>query len=76
MNDHKPKGRPRPNAGVIYLTPQKLAILMGTTRMNTAWDRHKAIREAIQPGKVSLTIREYCDYEGDSYEDVMALLGN
>lgn len=67
--------KPRANSGGIYLTAHDLAILMGTKRMNTAWARHKEIRNAIKPGKVSLTVREYCDFEGDDYEEVLRALG-
>lgn len=74
MMNQKKDRKPRPNAGKIYLTPQDLAVLMGTTRMNTAWARHKTIREAIKPGKISLTIKEYCEFEGDNFSEVINLL--
>ena len=62
-----PRRRPRMNKGPIYMTAKDLARLMGTNRMNTAYARHKSIREAIHPRKPSLTIAEYCMHQGEDF---------
>ena len=62
------------NRGRIYLTVEDLQVLMGISNMKTVYRHHKTIREAIQPGKPSLTIREYCDYMHESYEEVFGAL--
>jgi hypothetical protein len=36
--------------------------------------RHKKIREAILPGKRSLTIKEYCAFEGCDLAEIWAIL--
>ncbi len=66
--------RLRSNQGLIYLSVADLAKLMGTNRMRTAFERHKSIREALAPGKRSLTIREYCRYENEDFEEVWGYL--
>lgn len=49
-------------------------ILMGTQHYNSAWIRHKAIREALGENKKSLTVIEYCKFEGLSKEYVENIL--
>jgi hypothetical protein len=44
--------------------------LMGTPHYASAAKRHRKIRHAICPGKRSLTLREYCDYEGCTYTEI------
>lgn len=51
----------------MFLSIKDLQHLMGTQWYNSAQKRHKAIREAIRPGKKDLTIREYCEFMGASY---------
>ena len=40
------------------------------THYNNACRAHKRIRDRIQPGKRTLTIREFAEYMGLSYEEV------
>ena len=48
------------NRGKDFLSVKDLMILMGTDCYNSAWKRHKAIREVNRPGMRSLLICDYC----------------
>ena len=63
------------NQGPHFLSIKDLMTLMGTNNYNSAFKRHKAIRDAIKPGKKGLTVREYCEYEGYEVAEVMGILG-
>ena len=63
------------NRGKDFLSVKDLMILMGTAHYNSAWIRHKAIREAIGGNKRSLTVLEYCKFEGLTKEYVEKILG-
>lgn len=58
----------------IFLEIKQLMQLTGTNSYKSAQKQHKTIREAIAPGKRKLTIREYCQYEGLNYDEVIAVL--
>lgn len=58
------------NRGRIYLSIEDLMKLIGTKNRSTAYSAHKTIREALKPGKMNLTIREYCEYTGDGFEEI------
>ncbi len=62
------------NQGPMFLSIKDLQKLMGTAWYNSAQKRHKAIREAIRPGKKDLTIREYCEYTGASHRQTHKML--
>lgn len=62
------------NRGKGFLSVKELMILMGTNCYNSAWKRHKAIREAISPNSKSLTLVDYCDFEGVKIEHVQDLI--
>ncbi len=66
------------NQGPMFLSIKDLQKLMGTQWYNSAQKRHKAIREAIRPGKKDLTIREYCEYAGllfrNTYQELRGCL--
>ncbi len=63
------------NRGKDFLSVKDLMILMGTDCYNSAWKRHKAIREAIRPGMRSLLISDYCEFEGMREELLIGILG-
>jgi hypothetical protein len=63
------------NRGKDFLSVKQLMILMGTNCYNSAWKRHKAIREAIKPNKKALTISEYCNFEGYDKQEINKILG-
>ena len=72
------------NPNLIYMTVVDLQALMGYSEIH-AYRIHAEIRRALSPadfkreGKVksNLTIREYCKYVGDDFEEVWrALRGN
>lgn len=62
------------NRGKDFLSVKQLMVLMGTNCYNSAWKRHKTIREAILPKKKGLTLTEYCEYEGYSIDQIKNLL--
>lgn len=62
------------NRGKDFLSVKQLMVLMGTNCYNSAWKRHKAIREAIKSGKKALTLEEYCQFEGYEIVEITALL--
>lgn len=62
------------NQGPAYLTITDLQKLMGTRSYRYAAKVHQRIREGIKPGKKNLTIREYCDWTGDPYEEIRRFL--
>jgi hypothetical protein len=61
------------NSG-IYLTVQDLMKLTGSYSYFGAAKSHRGIRDSIAEGKRKLTIREYCTYEGVSFEEVWDFL--
>ena len=63
------------NRGKDFLSVKDLMILMGKDCYNSAWKRHKAIREAIRPGMRSLLICDYCEFEGMREEFLVGILG-
>ena len=63
------------NRGKDFLSVKDLMILMGTDCYNSAWKRHKAIREAIRPGMRSLLISDYCEFEGICKNQTHKILG-
>lgn len=62
------------NKGRHFLTIKDLMVLMGTENYNSAFKRHKAIREAIAPGKKGLTIKEYCEFECYDQQEIMEMI--
>lgn len=58
------------NRAPEFLSVRDLMRLMGTPHYASAAKRHRKIRHAICPGKRSLTLREYCDYEGCTYTEI------
>jgi hypothetical protein len=62
------------NKSPEFLSVRDLQRLMGTTSYHSAVRRHKKIREAILPGKRSLTLQEYCNFEGCQYAEIWAIL--
>ena len=62
------------NRGKDFLSVKDLMVLMGTNCYNSAWKRHKAIREAIGLGMKSLLIRDYCEFEGMDEEQIRRIL--
>ena len=62
------------NRGKYYLSPEDLMTLMGTYSKRSAYKVHQNIRESIKPGKMNLTIMEYCKYSGDDFEEVFLML--
>jgi hypothetical protein len=63
------------NRGKDFLSVKQLMVLMGTDCYNSAWKRHKAIREAISPGKRALTVTEYAHFEGMEEAEIHRILG-
>ena len=61
------------NSG-IYLTIQDLMKLTGSYSYFGTAKSHRAIRDSIAEGKRKLTIREYCTYEGVSFDEVWEFL--
>lgn len=62
------------NKSPEFLSVKDLMRLMGTQNYGSAAKRHKKIREAILPGKRSLTIKEYCAFEGCDLAEIWAIL--
>lgn len=62
------------NRSEEFVSVRDLQRLMGTNSYHSAVRRHKKIREAILPGKRSLTLQEYCTYEGCQYAEIRAIL--
>ena len=62
------------NRGNIYMTVEDLQKLMGIENIKTVYRHHKNIREAIKPGKPSLTIREYCEYADEDFGEIYEAL--
>lgn len=60
--------------GKHFLNHQDLKLLMGTNNITSAYRRHKAICEAIQPGKHSVTILEFCKHEGYEFDEIWKIL--
>ena len=60
----------------IFLSIKDLMLLMDTDHYDSAQRAHKAIRDAIAPNKRKLTIKEYCDYEMLSYDEIYKFLRN
>lgn len=60
--------------GGIYLSVKDLMIITGRTNYNSSQREHQTIRECIQANKRKLTVKEYCEYEGISYAEVVAIL--
>ncbi len=58
----------------IYLTIRDLMELTGSNSYTGTARSHLAIRDAIAPDKRKITIREYCQYEGVSFEEVWEFL--
>lgn len=57
----------------IYLTIKDLAKLTGQD-YNSACRSHLAIRDAIAKNKKHLTIKEYCAYTKDNFEEIWEYL--
>ena len=62
------------NKSPEFLSVKDLMRLMGTHNYGSAAKRHKKIRESILPGKRSLTLREYCAFEGCDPAEIWAIL--
>ncbi|MEO8759761.1 MAG: hypothetical protein ABI388_01980 [Bacteroidia bacterium] len=58
----------------IYLTIKDLMTLTGLYSYSGAGKAHRTIREAIAHNKRKITVREYCEYEGVSYDEVWTFL--
>ena len=58
----------------IYLTIKDLMKITGSYSYDGAGNTHRAIRDAIGKNKRKLTIREYCAYEGVSFEEIWEFL--
>lgn len=58
----------------IYLTVRDLMKLTGSYSYFGTAKSHRGIRDSIAPDKRKLTIREYCTYEGVSFEEVWEFL--
>ncbi|MHB8260459.1 MAG: hypothetical protein ACYDCN_08530 [Bacteroidia bacterium] len=58
----------------IYLSIKDLMSVTGTYSYSATARAHKGIRDAIAPNKRKITIREYCEYEGVSFDEVWAFL--
>ena len=63
-----------PHANGIFLTVKDLMVLTGSNSYQSCARQHKAIRDSIVSDKRKLTIREYCDFEQISYDEVMDCL--
>lgn len=62
------------NKAPEFLSVKDLQRLMGSKNPQSASRRHKKIRDSILPGKRSLTLHEYCAYEGCQYAEIWAIL--
>lgn len=60
--------------GKHYLSIADLKLLLGTENDSTAYKRFRAICEAIRPGKRSLTIMEFCNFEGHEFQEIWGML--
>lgn len=58
----------------IYLTVKDLMRLTGSNSYFGTAKSHRGIRDSIAPDKRKITIREYCHYEGVSFEEVWEFL--
>ena len=58
----------------IYLTIKDLMKITGSYSYDGTGNTHRAIRDAIGKNKRKLTIREYCEYEGVSFEEIWEFL--
>lgn len=58
----------------IFLTIKDYMRIMDTDHYDSAQRAHKAIRDAIAPGKRRLTIREYCAFEKLPYNEIWRFL--
>jgi hypothetical protein len=60
--------------GEIFLSIQDMMKLLGSHNYENARKRHKAVRDAIKPGKKSLSIHEFCKHEDLDYEEIWKYL--
>lgn len=60
--------------GKHFLLIEDMKLLMGTENDSSAYKRFRAICEAIRPGKKSLTIREFCEFEGHEFDEIWGIL--
>lgn len=60
--------------GKYYLSIQDLMTLMGTNNPSTVYRQHKALRDAISPGKRNITIREFCKVEEHEFQEIWDIL--
>jgi hypothetical protein len=58
----------------IYLTIRDLMTLTGLYSYSGAGKAHRIMRDAMAPNKKKITIREYCEYEGVSFDEVWEFL--
>jgi hypothetical protein len=58
----------------IYLTIKDLMKLTGSYSYAGTGNTHRALKDAIAPNKRKITIREYCTYEGVSFEEIWEFL--
>lgn len=58
----------------IFLTIRDLMEITGSDSYAGTARSHLAIRDAISPDKRKLTVREYCQYESVSFEEVWEFL--
>jgi len=58
----------------IYLTIRDLMTITGAYSYSATARAHAGIRDAIASNKRKITIREYCDYEGVSFDEIWEFL--
>ena len=65
--------------GSLFITVKEIMTLTGKDHLSKSQyensrKSHKAIRDAISPNKRLLTVKEYCDYQGIPYFEVVEAL--
>jgi hypothetical protein len=57
-------------AGGIFLSIKDLMFLTGSDNYKSCAKSHRTIRDALAHKKRKLTIKEYCDFEKLSFEEI------
>jgi hypothetical protein len=60
--------------GGIYLTIKDLMQLTGSDSYKSTAKSHKTIRDCLASDKRKLTIKEYCDYEGLNFSEILSYI--
>ena len=59
----------------IFLSIKDLMFLTGSDNYKSCAKAHRAIRDALATNKRKLTIKEYCDFEKLSLEEILLEIG-